>query len=232
MANDNTEASPLGRSWKLWGGVLGLILVAIIISFFIPPGKEVPAESQPSHPQATFDDQSPSANASKDESCPNLSADMAMPTKAPETKWDRHPVGTVVPTSKDHGPALKDGDFWGCYSRTPTGALFAAIGLLSDASAGEGAATTDSPGRDAFITQHALKDGAEMPTIEGFRIIMADDDNAVIEYSMKSSEATAYVQVKLTWSEDAHDWRIDLESQDEPVTSGQITDQSSYIAWR
>src|SRR5690625_1521551 len=134
--------------------------------------------------------------------CPEHSTDTAMPTSAPDASWDRHPIGMIVPTSDDHGPAVQDDTFWGCYSQTPTGALYAGLGMLSNASAGEADATTDSPERDAFLDRHAYDGSASFPTVEGFRIIMATEDEAVVEYEVADPEADAYIRLNLIWSED------------------------------
>src|SRR5699024_10003088 len=79
-----------------------------------------------------------------------------MPTEAPETEWQRHPLGMIVPTSEEHGPAVLGDGFWGCYSQTPSGALFAGLGMLSNISAGHEEAATDSPNRDAFMESNAV----------------------------------------------------------------------------
>lgn len=234
MAKDETESSPLGRSWKIWGGILALILVAIIVSFFIPANDDEPTSqgSEPTSNGTLNPGPTPSATAQDNGQCPELSTDTSMPTEAPETEWKRHPIGMVVPTSEDHGPAIQDDGFWGCYSRTPTGALYAGLGMLSNVSAGHAEATTDSPGRDEFLETHEVGDSNELPTVEDFRIIMADDSHAVVEYTLQDSQANAYIQVQLVWSEEAQDWRLDLESPGEAVTGGQINDPSAYISWR
>lgn len=235
MANENTQASPLGRNWKLWGGVLALIVVAIIISFFIPSGDDDPAGSQNNQPPTASDDpaqEQPEPSATDEGQCPSLSTDTAMPTEAPETEWQRHPLGMIVPTSEEHGPAVHGDGFWGCYSQTPSGALFAGLGMLSNISAGHEEAATDSPNRDAFMESNAVDGSDELPNVEDYRIIMADKDEAVIEYTLRNSEAEAYIQVDLVWSEDEQDWRLNLEDNNEPVTGGAITDPSAYVSWR
>lgn len=235
MANENTEASPLGRSWKIWGAVLALILVAAIIGFFIPAGDDnsaAPQQDQPLTNSETPQQEQPEDDTADNDQCPNLSNDTSMPTQAPETDWQRHPIGMVAPTSDDHGPAIQDGDFWGCYSQTPTGALLAGIGMLSNVSAGLEEATTDSPNRDEFMETHAVDGTQELPTVEDFRIIMANDDEAVIEYAVRNSEANVYIQVDLVWSDEHDDWRLNLDNSNEPVTGGEITDPSAYVSWR
>lgn len=234
MANeDNNQSSTLGRSWKLWGGVLALILVAIVVSFFIPAGTENTTGPQVDQsPTATEDPTQAATQDTEDGQCPSLSADTDMPTEAPDTEWQRHPLGMIVPTSEEHGPAVHDDDFWGCYSRTPSGALFAGLGMLSNISAGHEEAATDSPNRDEFMDTNAYEESDELPIVEDYRIIMANEDEAVIEYTIQDSQAEAYLQVDLVWSEDENDWRINLEDNNEAVTGGEITDPSAYVSWR
>jgi len=40
----------------------------------------------------------------------------------------------LLPVSAEHGPAKMDGDFWRCFSHTPSGAVFAGLTLLLDIS--------------------------------------------------------------------------------------------------
>jgi len=235
VSNENTQASPLGRSWKLWGGILALIIVAIIVSFFIPAEEENTAEPQGNQPTATTDEPAqtqPETESSEQGQCPDLSSDTAMPSEAPETDWQRHPVGMIAPTSAEHGPAVQDDDFWSCYSQTPSGALLAGLVMLSNISAGHAEAATESPTRDAFVENNAVDGSQELPNVEDYRIIMANQDEAVIEYTIQSSQASAYIQVDLVWSEDEDDWRLNLDNGNEPITGGEITDPSAYISWR
>ena len=104
--------------------------------------------------------------------------------------------------------------------------------MLSNASAGEPDAATDSPDRDAFLERHAYDGSGSLPTVEGFRIIMATEDEAVIEYEVADPEAEAYIRLNLIWSEDAQDWRINLSTNQNAVEVGQINDPSAYINWR
>src|SRR5690606_14628241 len=103
-----------------------------------PPQPEAtPTAPVPSVPVETAPpSNSPSASASKPASgdCPALSTDTSFPNDAPATEWKRHPAGMLLPVSAEHGPAKMDGDFWRCFSHTPSGAIFAGLTLLLDIS--------------------------------------------------------------------------------------------------
>lgn len=233
---DNTENSnPFGRSWKIAAGFIVVILAIVLIGVLWPSGKDeqqtAPQEHDPA-PSVAPEATEPTPASDSEGECPELSTDTAMPTSAPDASWDRHPVGMIVPTSDDHGPAVQDDDFWGCYSRTPTGALFAGLGMLSNASAGEAEATTDSPGRDAFIESNSYDGVGSLHTVEGYRVIMATEDEAVIEYRASQPEAEAYIRLNLVWSDDAQDWRINVETEPDALQVGPINDPSAYISWR
>src|SRR5699024_3597619 len=128
------ETDLLGRNWKLWGGILAFIVVIVIAGLIIFPRvnsepETAPTAPAPSVPVETASPSSPSASASASKpasgDCPALSTDTSFPNDAPATEWKRHPAGMLLPVSAEHGPAKMDGDFWRCFSHTPSGALYA-----------------------------------------------------------------------------------------------------------
>jgi len=235
MADNAENSNPFGRSWKIAAGFIVVILAIVLIGVLWPSSdneqQTAPQEHDTVPSSAPEVNESAPSNDSEGE-CPELSTNTDLPTSAPNASWDRHPVGMIVPTSDEHGPAVQDDTFWGCYSQTPTGALFAGLGMLSNASAGEAEATTDSPQRDEFLDRHAYDGSGSLPTVEGFRVIMATEEEAVIEYEIADPEAEAYIRLNLVWSENAQDWRINLSSNQNAVEVGQINDPSAFISWR
>lgn len=235
---DNTENSnPFGRSWKIAAGFVVIILAIALIGVLWPSSKDEQQTAPDDHdpaPSVAPEATEPTPDSDGKSKCPELSTDTAMPTSAPDASWDRHPVGMIVPTSDDHGPAVQDDDFWGCYSRTPTGALFAGLGMASNAYDGQEEALTDSPERDAFMeVETNTYDGEHnLPTFEGYRIIMATEEEAVVEYLAADGNAEVSIRVNLVWSEDADDWRIDSEAGQAPMEVSPINDRSAYISWR
>lgn len=233
------ENDPLGRNWKLWGGILAFIVVIVIAGLVIFPRVNSEPETAPTAPAPSVPvetaspsspSDSPSASASKPASgdCPALSTDASFPNDAPDTEWKRHPVGMLLPVSAEHGPAKMDGDFWRCFSHTPSGAIFAGLTLLLDISgAGIIEAAVESPERDQLFEQWmALEQTSEYPVISGYRIMDSSDDAASVEYIGPAGSQYVSTRVDLLWDENANDWRLDLSSG-EPAWDI-ATDPSAY----
>lgn len=230
------ETDPLGKNWKLWGGILAFIAAVVILGLIFfprtPPQPEAtPTTPAPSVPVETAPPSaSPSASASKPASgdCPALSTDTSFPNDAPDTEWKRHPAGMLLPVSAEHGPAKMDGDFWRCFSHTPSGAVFAGLTLLLDISgAGIIDAAAESPQRDELFKQWmSLEQTSEYPVISGYRIMNSSDDAASVEYIGPAGNQYVSTRVDLLWDDKANDWRLDLSSG-EPAWDV-TTDPSSY----
>ncbi|GGM01228.1 hypothetical protein [Glutamicibacter protophormiae] len=230
------ETDPLGKNWKLWGGILAFIAAVVILGLIFfprtPPQPEAtPTAPAPSVPVDTAPPSaSPSASVSKLASgdCPALSTDTSFPNDAPDTEWKRHPAGMLLPVSAEHGPAKMDGEFWRCFSHTPSGAVFAGLTLLLDISgAGIIDAAAESPQRDELFEQWmSLEQTSEYPVISGYRIMNSSDDAASVEYIGPAGNQYVSTRVDLLWDDKANDWRLDLSSG-EPAWDV-TTDPSSY----
>lgn len=234
------ESDPLGKNWKLWGGILAFIVVLVIagLVFFprINPEPEATAtEPAPSVPvETTSPTASPSASTSKPASgdCPALSTDDSFPNDAPATEWKRHPAGMLLPVSADHGPAKMDGDFWRCFSHTPTGAVLAGFTLVIDFSAGgEIDAASESMNRQRLFDEQGSSTSSEgFPPMLGYRVMNSSNDSAIVEYLSKTGEQYAAMSINLAWSEKDHDWRLDLTSG--PPKWSTVNDPSSYTEFK
>lgn len=225
------EKDPLGSSWKIAGGALALIIVAIVAVLFLIPPSQNKGNGTPASPSSPQISQAAPPNVVAG-GCPSLSTDKSFPIKAPATQWLRHPSGMILPTSGDFGPAIHDGNFWRCYSRTPSGALMAGVSLMfSFSSGGAKQAAADSPERDKYFDQQSNATApAVWVTIEGFRILTATEDAAVIEYYGTQQNLQGTIRVNLLWDEGAGDWRLDLASGS-PLTTRTL-DSSVFTRWR
>lgn len=233
------ETDPLGKNWKLWGGILAFIAAVVILGLIFfprtPPQPEAtPTEPAPSVPVETAPPSaSPLASASKPASgdCPALSTDTSFPNDAPATEWKRHPAGMLLPVSAEHGPAKMDDDFWRCFSHTPTGALYAGIALSFDFSAaGVLEAAKDSPGRQAAFDKENSIEGGNYPLVEGYRIMNSSDDAASIEYMATEAGQSASIRFDVIWDAKASDWRLDISGgmpEWKPVN-----DTSTFTNWK
>lgn len=227
------ESDPLGKSWKLWGGILAFITAVIVLGLiFVPRSTPAPEAAPvtapaPSVPVETSQPTDlPSQPLSGD--CPALSTDTSFPNDAPATEWKRHPAGMLIPVSSEHGPAKQDGNFWRCFSHTPSGALYAGLTLLFDfSSGGVLEAAADSPERDELFEKWKnLEQTAEFPVISGFRVMSSSTKSASIEYIAPASGQYISTRVDVLWDANENDWRLDL-SAGEPAW-GVVSDLSSY----
>lgn len=230
------ESDPLGKNWKLWGGVLAFIVVVLIAGLVFFPRSATQPEATPTQPapsvpvESPAPSASPTASASKPASgdCPSLSTDNSFPNEAPDTEWERHPAGMLLPVSAEHGPAKMDDAFWRCFSHTPSGALYAGITLLLDISGAEIIeAAAESPERDELFKKwKSLGQPSEYPVISGYRIMNSSDDAASVEYISPAGNQYVSTRVDLLWDDNANDWRLDLSSG-EPAWDV-TTDPSTY----
>lgn len=234
------ETDPLGKNWKLWGGILAFITALIIVGLIFFPRSSAEPETAPTAPAPSVPAEtiepsaSPTASASKSASgdCPALSTDNSFPNEAPDTEWKRHPAGMLLPVNTDHGPAKMDGDFWRCFSHTPSGAVMSGITMLFDFSSGGVLdAAASSPQRENLFEQwQNASTPSDFPLISGFRVMNSSDQTASIEYLAPVAEQYAYTRVDVVWDEKALDWRLDL-ANGEPAWDTTL-DASSYTEFK
>lgn len=230
------ESDPLGKSWKLWGGVLAFIAVLVILGLIFVPRNTPAPEAAPTTapaPSIPVESSEPSTTPSKPLSghCPALSTDTSFPNDAPATEWKRHPAGMILPVSSEFGPAKRDGDFWRCFSHTPTGALYAGIALGFDFTAGGVLeAAQDSPNRQKIFDKENGIEGASYPLIEGYRIMNSSNDSASIEYMATEAGKSGALRIDVVWSEKDHDWRLDVSSG---IADWKlVNDTSAFTDWK
>lgn len=232
------ETDPLGKNWKLWGGILAFIAVLIIVGLVFFPRSSAEPETAPTAPapsvpaETTEASSSPTASKPVSGDCPSLSTDNSFPNDAPETEWKRHPAGMLLPVSADHGPAKQDGEFWRCFSHSPTGAVLAGFTLVIDFSAGrEIEAAADSVNREKLFAEQGSGTSSEgFPPMLGYRVMNSSDDSAIVEYLSKTGEQYASMSVDLVWSEKENDWRLDLSTS--APTWSVVNDPSSFTDFK
>ncbi|RWZ79858.1 hypothetical protein [Glutamicibacter sp. HZAU] len=233
------ETDPLGKNWKLWGGILAFIAAVVILGLIFfprtPPQPEAtPTAPAPSVPVETAPpSNSPSASASKPTTgdCPALSTDTSFPNDAPATEWKRHPAGMLLPVSAEHGPAKVDGEFWRCFSHTPSGALYAGISLgFSFTAGGALEAAHESPKRQEIFDRENSIEGSNYPLIEGYRVMNSSDDAASIEYLATEAGQSGSLRIDMVWSDKEHDWRLDVSSG---IADWKlVNDTSTFTDWK
>lgn len=231
------ETDPLGKNWKLWGGILAFITALIIVGLVFFPRNSAEPETAPTAPapsvpvETTEPSSSPTTSKPVSGDCPALSTDNSFPNDAPETEWKRHPAGMLLPVSSEHGPAKTDGDFWRCFSHTPSGALYAGITLGFEFTAGGVLdAAQDSPQRQEIFDKENSIEGSNFPLVSGYRVMSSSDDRASIEYMATEAGQSGSLRIEVVWNEKEHDWRLDVSSG---IADWKlVNDTSSFTDWK
>lgn len=232
---ENETSSPFGRGWLISGAVV--LLALAVLAFMAMRGAtgddDSGASSGASSPSAS-DAQAGTAStaaASDSERCtPPEAEDKDFPTQAPEVQWERHPSGGVVPVSETHGPVRRGDQFWHCTSHTPTGALMAGMSLVYDFSTGDKDAAAPGGNREQLFKDSQYGPNTEFGTVEGYRVLLANDSQAEVEYLVSAKGAYGAVRVPMVWNEDRQDWLLDSNSADMGVTI--VDDTSAFTRWR
>ncbi|UUW93022.1 hypothetical protein [Pimelobacter simplex] len=195
---------------------LGLVLILVL-----PSSKDDPARTggpDPAPPPAPLSSPAPNpsdggtaATGWNDLGCNGTKGSTETPTLPPKATWE--PVGAAVaPSSADYGPSEVSGFVRTCYQHSPTGALFAALNIVSAIAAAPSAERTAVI--EAGMTAGEYRDEAlsAPPGELGWKIAAfhvegcsAERCNLVLVVSAKGSFGT--LNVPLIWA--AGDWRVD-----------------------
>lgn len=231
----------LGAGWLMAGGFLLLAVIATLAVILFPSGDEEEADTTATTEENTAaeDELPPAAEDSESdrddseiEPCDLDEADSDFPANTPEFSWEDHPGGLLLPVSEEHGPVVREDEFWRCTSQTPAGAAFAGISLYHAFDAGAQEAAEDSPRARSLFEENQELDQEAEGIARGFRIISSSDEAATIEYWMEPpNEDTAIsLPLFLVWDDEANDWRIDF-SDGRPDFS-LLEDTSEFTEWR
>lgn len=239
------EQPGLGASWRRWGGVLGFVAVLAIIGVFLwpqgdqnssPNAGDITPLPTPSSTTAPTNSVSSESSASATSTvgvgeCPDLSTDTAFPAEAPATEWVAHPAGMYLPVSEEFGPAIRDDEFWRCFSHTPTGALFAGWSLANAWSFADVEAAAAETNRDAaFAESQEIEGSTDHVRVTGYRIVASDTQSATIDYVAQVGERQVANRIKVVWDETVNDWRLDV-SEGAQAEFLEVSDPTSVTPW-
>jgi hypothetical protein len=160
-------------------------------------------------------------------------------TAAPAAAWEL--LGSVmVPTSPQAGPGKVDGDgVRHCYARTPTGAVFAAVGFvgaamtLSVERSAVAKLTVPSAARDAALAGlDAGSDDGKSPyraVFAGFRLMSYDGSTASVDvaFTLPAMGRSGAQMVNLVWQDG--DWRVKLDAGGHMPTPTLLVSTSTYV---
>lgn len=229
--------------WTSKSFIASAVVIALIAILGVglvltgPAGEPAPtAEAGPAPSSA------PSAAAAEaGGSVCNLPSDAEMLTAAPTgTQWEL--VGSLAAPSnpEKHGPGRSENGWRTCYARSPTGALYAAVGFWAAGTAQPGAAAleklaADTPVRAAAIADARAQgetervDDASRFQVAGFRFLSYTADSASVDLLMRLTDG-AFVNIPTTMKWEAGDWKYVVPPDGNPG-GGQVRDIDRYVTW-
>ncbi|MFJ2561321.1 MULTISPECIES: hypothetical protein [unclassified Streptomyces] len=173
--------------------------------------------------------------------CPGLTASQDIPRTAPAADWDL--VSTVaVPTSKDSGPAVVEGDIARCYAHSPTGALIAAAQIgtryaFADDWKKVVEEQTYGDGKELLLeTRGAYEETAEpvapvpgeLGQFAGYQFVTYTPETAVLQMVSRFDQGVMQVStVTLRWADG--DWQYEIPSVTPPQKT--VTSLEGYVVW-
>lgn len=160
-------------------------------------------------------------------------------TTTPAAAWEL--LGSVmVPTSPQAGPGKVDADgVRHCYARTPTGAVFAAVGftgaamtLAVERSAVAKLTVPPAARQKALATLDAGTDDGKSPyraAFAGFRLMSYDGSTAAVDvaFTLPALGRSGAQMVNLVWQDG--DWRVRLDADGHMPTSTLLVSTSTYV---
>ncbi|WTW98823.1 hypothetical protein OG216_38195 [Streptomycetaceae bacterium NBC_01309] len=154
----------------------------------------------------------------------------------------------LLPFSATVGPAVVDADIARCYTRTPAGAVFAAVHgswryqRTSDWGAAAQHLLAPGPGREAYLAQRAARSGPnagpvppasgdDSPQTIGFRVLEYSLDRARVDVLTQPFEGGVLTHNvwNVLWLEG--DWRIEVPAGGNPPTPTPAGSADAFVEW-
>lgn len=230
--NETTTDSPFGMRWLISGVVVLLALACVVFMALRGGGRDSASEPSGAESSPTVaQDGAEADQVSEADQCKTpASSEEGLPSEAPEVTWERHPAGGVVPVSDELGPVSREGDYWRCSAHTPRGALLSGISLLYNFATGDKESAISGPNRDTLFREVQYDSDTEFATPEGFRVILANEDEAIIEYLFSVETANVVQRIPLKWDADRSDWAINADATD--FSTHAVTETDGFTSWR
>lgn len=246
MSNDtNTNSGDRAASffsmngwWYASAALILAVVLGIIALLLLPGDGDTDARGDDTAPTGPPPLSSPAPSSDSGSStgwadlgCNGTEGDSKTPSLAPEATWE--PVGVMsAPTSEEYGPTQVDGFVRTCYQHTPTGAVFAAINLMTSfAAAPESelravteASMTPGPFRDETLSSPRGELGWQ---ISAFDVQSCTPERCNVAVVVSLAGGLAQVNSPMVWTDG--DWKLD--GQTNAGGSSVESVPPGYVVW-
>lgn len=241
-ASDPGERSPFAN--PRWIAALLVVVIVVVLGIWLSLGR-LGASPAPAPTRAAITPTQPEITPSpRDSICGLPASSDTTPLGAPPRDAEWSLIGaTAVPQSRTAGPGVvEDNDYRACFSRSPEGAVMAAVNWTSMAAKPSLSyeivqkSVVPGPGRDlALRSGPAAMEGStgsrSRYQVRGFRVLGYTSDSATVDVAIENS-ANAYASLvwELTWHDG--DWKFALSPSGQMLYEPtQIPDLSGYVPW-
>lgn len=234
MTDDTSGKSPFNVWWAVAGGaVLIVLIVGVLIISGALGGSGTPTPPPTTSTSEPTDSLPPAAG----DVCDVSGANDTIPTSGPDADWQAN-IYFLYPTSPEFGPAPNpSSEMWGCFQKSPTGALFAAANLLSGLIGEDFAefaeeAAVPSGALDAYLSERGGQSSEQSPgqvaQIAGFQFLSVTDAAVTVNLGLRQGDVEALLVVTFVWDDTTQNW---LVAADESSLIPAVADLSSYTPW-
>lgn len=231
---ETESKSPFNVWWFGAGAFVILVLIGgVLLGFQLGSsndGEPAAAESTPAEEVPGPATEETQASDTEARECGSLSDNQDYPTEAPPTEWETYGSSPLtVPVSEEYGPLVRDEGVWNCYAHSPTGAVYAGVGLLASFTAGdEYDAAVDTPQAEAAFEDEQQTSQTSYPAWSGFAVDEYSDDAARVSFYGEQGDSAGAFSASLLWDEELQDWRLDLTR---PVEFDETADPDQFVTW-
>jgi hypothetical protein len=233
MSNETPGGrSPFNKWWAASGILLALVVVALVMVLFLGRGEGDAEGTSPSASPTPTDASSPSAPASPVGvvGCDLDDSNQDIPTVGPAAEWEASQY-LLVPRSDTYGPDGQVGERWGCYAKSPTGALFAAANLIDGIAGADYAefvedAALETATRDAWVANenpaaHQQEPG-RVAQFAGFQYVSVEPSSVILLLALQDSEVVGSLRIGLSWSDSSNTWLMNFDTSDLDVEEAEL----------
>lgn len=156
---------------------------------------------------------------------------------SPEARWAL--VGKIAaPSAPGVGPGIVNAKERRCFAHSPTGAVFAAAnwlataGLHGDDDDVMRQITARNRVREVYLRQPGSGvDPAFRVQVAGFQTRVVDHDAMVVRLALQTNTQGRMADLRLPLRWESGDWRVVLESLQEPLQISVIPSLLGYVRW-
>lgn len=235
MTDTSATSSPFNMWWGIAAGALLIVLiVGVLLITGVLGGGPDPAPTTPSATTAPTENPPPAGATA----CEVPGGNDSIPTSGPDAEWATN-IYFLYPTSDTFGPVENpSSSLWGCFQKSPAGALFAAANVASllstvDYEAAAAEAVVPNAALESWLAAQEGVSREQTPgrvaQIAGFQFSSVTPDAVTVSLGLRQEDVAGSMTMTMVWDDTSENWKLDLAQSDlEPVAAN----VDIYTAWR